>query len=72
MGRARAVAGQLDSSGADPEALIRAAFRRILLRAPDSEELAAAVELWQGAEGANPLETLCQALLNLNEFNYVE
>jgi hypothetical protein len=48
----------------DRTEFIRNAFRNILLREPAAEELSAAQELKSAS--------LCQALLNLNEFIYVE
>ncbi len=70
--RSRALAKQLESFSSDRAELLRAAFRRILLREPEAEELAAAAELWDASLVAEPLASVCQALLNLNEFNYVE
>lgn len=70
--RARALAERLRGAGTEPSALIQAAFHQILVRDPDTEELAAALELWYASSGQAPLESLCQALLNLNEFNYRE
>jgi hypothetical protein len=69
--RAQVLAERLRDSGAEQDVLIREAFRQVLLRDPDAEEMAAAVELCNACEG-EPLEAVCQALLNLNEFNYVE
>lgn len=70
--RAQSLTRQLQGSALEPAASIAAAFRRILLREPDAEELAAALELWNCSGDAVPLELLCQALLNLNEFNFLE
>jgi hypothetical protein len=66
---ARSIRTSLDE---DRDSLIRAAFRRVLLREPVADELLAATQLWQASSQADPLPSVCQALLNLNEFNYVE
>ncbi len=54
-------------AGNDPAAQIRRAFALAFGRQPDAEELAAAEKLLQ-AEG---LPCLCRALVNANEFLYV-
>lgn len=70
--RSSVLAQGLQQPGKTPTELIGAAFRRILIRDPDPEELSAALELWNASSGAVPLESVCQALLNLNEFQYQE
>jgi hypothetical protein len=70
--RSSALAQQLEQVAGDREQLINAAFRRILLREPTDEERTAAAALLEEASGRDALASLCQALLNLNEFNYVE
>lgn len=72
VGRSRALAALIAESAGEPAAQVAAAFRRILLREPDAEELNAALDLEKSSAGAPVLESLCQALLNLNEFSYVE
>jgi hypothetical protein len=73
---AQTLAARICHDASDAEQ-IQEAFRRVLLREPTAEEWAAARRLWQihageSLEAASPLELLCQALLNLNEFVYVE
>lgn len=74
-----ALAGRLSKATHERTEFIRSAFRQILLRDPTAEELLAAQELWPpfvaGKPAADPTKipaSLCQALLNLNEFIYVE
>ena len=74
----------LQQAGTDQQAQIEAAFALALGRRPDGEELAAAQELLAkhaarlqneagtSAEQTNAaLASLCQMLLNTNEFLYV-
>jgi len=55
-------------AGPDPTAQVRRAFRLAFQRAPSAKELAAAVELVD----AHGLAALGRALLNANEFLYVD
>ena len=71
VARSRALAKPLQALNRDRGETLREAFRRTLLREPDEAELSAALELWS-ASPESPLESVCQALLNLNEFQYVE
>jgi hypothetical protein len=75
----RALAEGVSKGTNDRAEFIQSAFRQILLRDPAPEELLAAQELWPafvaGQPAADPATgpgSLCQALLNLNEFIYVE
>jgi hypothetical protein len=77
--QSQTLAVRLLRNTSDRTELIRSAFRSILLRAPSAAELMAAQELWQvvaastqTADDPAALASVCQALLNLNEFNYVE
>lgn len=82
--RARRLAIEVEhSAGPDRAAQIDGAFRRVLARSPEYSEQGAAETLWSraaqqpasgttGAVGLNPLELLCESLLNLNEFAFVE
>ncbi|MDB5298440.1 MAG: hypothetical protein JWO87_103 [Phycisphaerales bacterium] len=66
---ARAFAGRVErSTGTDPAAQVREAFSLAFQREPDSEEQRACLELLK----ARSLTELCRALLNVNEFLYVD
>jgi hypothetical protein len=64
----------LKDSGTDAGKAIDRAFTLALGRLPDSEERAAALAFVKGHKGALPdaVGDLCHALLNLNEFLYVD
>ena len=64
----------LKDAGADPGQAIDRAFTLALGRLPDSEERAAALAFVKGHKGKLPdaVADLCHALLNLNEFLYVD
>ena len=67
----------LCESGGDPVAAIDRAYRVALARKPTSEERAAAERflMEQAKKAGGPKEALadfCHALLNLNEFVYVD
>ncbi|QDU27166.1 Planctomycete cytochrome C [Anatilimnocola aggregata] len=73
------LAARLSKGANDRTELIHRAFRHILLREPSAEELSAAQELWPvlipgkpAADVSQIPASVCQALLNLNEFIYVE
>jgi hypothetical protein len=79
--RARAFARRVQTgAGADRERQVETAFRLALGRAPDRVERAAARHFFQaaGTKPAGPTEPaaalvhFCQALLNVNEFVYLE
>ncbi|MCC7423666.1 MAG: PSD1 domain-containing protein [Planctomycetaceae bacterium] len=85
MERARTLAADVERlAESDRAGQIEAAFRRVLSRPPTAEERAAAETLWvrvtdgvsnteAGPRGTvSPLQFLCQSLLNLNEFAFVE
>lgn len=77
VARAQVIAKEIDRLESSADGKIRAAFRRILLRKPDAMELSAARSLTRfdnaGSDvDSSALELLCQSLLNLNEFNYLE
>ena len=56
----------------DKSAQIAISFRRVLLRTPTDDERLAAEKLFAGRDAQIALELLCQALLNVNEFAYIE
>ncbi len=69
-GLARRVA---ERAGADRERQVGEAYRLVLGRLPDEEERAAVRRLFAAVKGeGRALEALCQAMLNLNEFLYLE
>lgn len=70
--QSQALAARLSGTDNQQMEVIRSAFRSILLREPTADELTAAQELWRAADGPAAPASLCQALLNLNEFIYVE
>ena len=66
---ARAWADRLrQEAGPDPAAQVRAAFAQAFQREPDAEELRACLDLLN----RRSLPELCRALLNVNEFVYVD
>jgi hypothetical protein len=66
---ARAFAARVErAAGDDPAARVRLAFSLALQREPQPEEAAACLELLN----ARSLAELCRALLNVNEFVYVD
>jgi cytochrome c553 len=66
---ANAFAGQVRKlAGDDPAAQVRAAFRFALQRAPDARESRACLALLR----ERSLAEVCRALLNVNEFVYVD
>lgn len=66
---ARALAERVVAeAGSDPEAQVRRAFARALQREPDPAEMMACRRFLKGAE----VVQLCRALLNLNEFVFVD
>jgi hypothetical protein len=65
---ARALAGRLTKSHQAADEQIGAAFRHAFSRGPSADELEWSRELLKGA----PLEELCRALLNANEFVYID
>ncbi|MBX3748439.1 MAG: DUF1553 domain-containing protein [Verrucomicrobiae bacterium] len=58
----------LAEAGSDPEAQVRRAFVRALQREPDPEEMMACRRFLKGSD----LVQLCRALLNVNEFVFVD
>jgi hypothetical protein len=73
VARAKALAKEVESTaGSDRAHQITIAFERVLLRPPCAAEQAAAEKLWAAVIDRNPLEVLCQSLLNSNEFNFLE
>jgi hypothetical protein len=77
LSRAKSLALAIEAEQAGREEQIRSAFRRVLVRDPTHDELAAAERLWQSVatdepDAATPLVLLCQSLLSLNEFAYLE
>ncbi len=74
QGLARLAAGE---AGGDREAFVVACFRRALCRLPTGAELELAVEFLEG-KGAAPVDVaarqvdFCRALLNTNEFVYLD
>ena len=74
-GRAAEIANHVQASaGSRPELQLTVAFRLILGRTPDEAEKAAALRFFQRqhAQPENRLQAFCQALLNVNEFVYLE
>src|SRR5262249_25650360 len=74
-GRAKALAHRVaERACADRGRQIEAAFALALGRSPDAPERQAAETFFRshGGDGAAPLVDFCQALLNLNEFVYLE
>ena len=66
---ARAFAARVEKeAGSDPVAQVQMAFARAFQREPDREEQRACVELLK----TRSLAELCRALLNVNEFLYVD
>jgi hypothetical protein len=65
---ARALAGRLTKVYAAADEQIKAAFRHAFSRGPSADELEWSRELLREA----PLEELCRALLNANEFVYID
>jgi hypothetical protein len=61
-------AGQLDARGGDLESKVRSAHLEALGRPPTPEELSALTTL----AAQHGLPNLCRALLNLNEFAFVD
>jgi hypothetical protein len=65
-------------AGSDLRSQIEAAFEIVLSRPPDEDEIESATtflleaQAASSAEAASPLAQLCLALLNLNEFVYLE
>jgi hypothetical protein len=73
--RAKAFARRVEAlAGADRERQVEAAFALALGRAPDDADRAAARRFFAGQEGEPRLGLIqfCQALLNVNEFVYLE
>ena len=71
--RARSLAQSLaDRCGGDREELIAESFRQVLLRLPSNDECLAAEKLFADRDTNSALMLLCQSLLNLNEFVYLE
>ena len=66
----RLAARVIDEAGPDAEARIRLAYRSTLGRAASDEEMRLAKEYVAGGESA--WEGLCLALMNVNEFIYIE
>lgn len=63
---------KVDSPNEVQRQSIVAAFQKILLRDPRPSELAAAETFWNRSPESDRLPRLCQSLLNLNEFLYLE
>lgn len=70
--QSEALAARLSVTESERSEFIRRAFQSVLLREPAADELAAALELMTSADGPTAPANLCRALLNLNEFMYVE
>ncbi len=72
--RAKALANRLDDSSATLDERVTAAYRAVLGREPDADELQAAREFLQtnDATGKEALVDFCHVLLNANEFLYVD
>jgi hypothetical protein len=65
----------VEQAGADRDQQIEAAFSRVLGRPPDNEERAAARSFFEthpSNDEASAIVHFCQALLNVNEFAYLE
>jgi len=76
-GCAEHLASTLMAQAAEEQELVSRAWRRVLGRAPEVQEAAAAAEFLLAQEGARggraaALADLCQALLATNEFAYVD
>ncbi len=71
-GRSHALAQRLRQSSANRDAQVVAAFRQALGRAPDEVERQACRRFLARHGEPGALEALCQALLNTNEFAYLE
>ncbi len=74
---ARDCAGQLavqlrEAYGDDDDAMIAAVYRRALARLPSQAEQEAAARFLDAAHPEDGLADLCLAILNLNEFLYVD
>jgi hypothetical protein len=73
LNRAKAFAARVaDKAGAERERQIEMAFMFSLGRLPDERDRAAARRFFQTHGEDNALAHFCQALLNVNEFVYIE
>ena len=75
VARAKALAERaVKTAGADRDRQIAATYRFALGRAPDDAEIAAARRFFErlASSPENALAQYCQAILNLNEFVYLE
>ena len=80
VGVERALADMVSGiAGSDIDRQIEVAFERTLSRKPDSQELGMARNILRSgsvdeghSQAGRPLMQLCHALLNLNEFVYVD
>ena len=73
LDRAKSFAARLEHRADDDASRIEQAYLLALGRLPLPEEHAACMEFLAGAEStASAWDELCQALLNLNEFVYVD
>ena len=71
--RAKALAQRVEKeAGRDPQKRIDRAFRLALGRAPDDEETKRMLTYVKGIASDDRFVQLCHALLNLNEFVYLE
>lgn len=70
--RARSLAQALTAYDGDRSRQITESFRLVLLRPPGDDEREAAEQLFAGRDTTSALVLLCHALLNLNEFAYLE
>ena len=61
-----------ERAGMDQAAQVSAAFQVALNRVPDEAERVAAAKFFSAGTATNTLAQFCQALLNLNEFVYLE
>lgn len=75
------LAKTISEKAADPDAVVLAAYRRVLGRPPSAEELADSLQflaeqkasyLTENKDPGTATADLCQALFSLNEFIYVE
>ena len=70
--RARSLAHSLSVYDGDRSRQIAESFRLVLQRPPSDAEREAAEKLFAGRDKTSALVLICQALLNLNEFAYLE
>ncbi|HYH63508.1 MAG TPA: DUF1549 and DUF1553 domain-containing protein [Urbifossiella sp.] len=73
LGHAKTFAQRVTrDAGTDPDKVVTRAVELALSRPPSSEEKAALVAFLRNRQGPDAVTDLCHALLNLNEFLYID